>query len=249
MSEESPQDGAIQLQTLPPATKNEKDGLLARKHRVSLETAERLRIAAIVVSWVSCIGSIAQGTVALIYAWKDESQALFGFGLDQVLDGLSSAIVLWRFHGKELYDPIKELRACAIIGVLFLISAWCLIGKSIYALVKRYYEKRSNLLWNLCLVNGILCAVLAGVKFLVGFYLESRALQTDSVITFTGSVISFVALISLNAFMVNPHLWYLDNLFGILVGLFLTAFGMKLLVDITQHKEPCQNATKKERDN
>lgn len=47
------------------------------------------------------------------------------------------------------------------------------------------------------------------------------------VITFTGSVISFVALISLNAFMEDPHLWYLDNLFGILVGVFLAGFGMK----------------------
>lgn len=41
------------------------DGLLERKHRVSLETAQRLRIAAIIVSWISCIGSLAQGSIAL----------------------------------------------------------------------------------------------------------------------------------------------------------------------------------------
>jgi hypothetical protein len=68
------------------------------------EAARRARL----LSWISLGYMAAEGLVALVAAVVAGSVALLGFGLDSVIEGLASVIVIWRFTGTRTLSPTAE---------------------------------------------------------------------------------------------------------------------------------------------
>lgn len=231
---EKHKDFELQERTEGPASKpvesNEKAILIDKEHKVSTNTAIRLRYAAIVISWLSVIISLILGTLAIVFAALNESQSLFSFGLDSMLDCVSSLIILWRFHGKDIYSKIKELRACIMIGALFLLSGVLLAVRCILALVSLDRLHKPNFALILSSVNGFCCFILGSSKVYLGHKLESRALITDSIITFVGAVMSLFALLFSVVYEHTQRFWYLDDSFGIVCSIFLFCYGIRVIV-------------------
>jgi hypothetical protein len=63
------------------------------------------------LSWLSLGYMAAEGLVAIIAAILAGSVALLGFGLDSVIEGLASVIIIWRFTGTRTLSPTAEARA------------------------------------------------------------------------------------------------------------------------------------------
>lgn len=209
---------------------SEKAILIEKHHRVSLKAAVKLRYVAIGISWASTLTSFVLGLTATVFAILNDSQSLFSFGLDSILDCISSIVVLWRFHGgDDIYSEERERRACALIGVLFIMSAFLLLGKSIWALAKLEHTGHLNVTLILSAINVVACLSLGMTKVIVGHKLESRALITDSIITLVGALMSVFTLIFSAVYNHNHHLWYLDDSFGILCSLFLLFYGLRVL--------------------
>ncbi|CAG5119541.1 unnamed protein product, partial [Candidula unifasciata] len=80
---------------------------------------------------------------------------------------------------------------------------------------------------------GVSALVVASVKVYLGRRLDSRALLTDSIITYVGAVMSFLGVLGLELYESNDRVWYLDAVFGICCGVFLLCFGLKLLIQLT----------------
>ncbi|MFE6157132.1 hypothetical protein [Streptomyces sp. NPDC057889] len=53
----------------------------------------------------------AEGAVAIVAAVLASSVALLGFGLDSVIEGLASVIIVWRFSGSRTLSETAEARA------------------------------------------------------------------------------------------------------------------------------------------
>ncbi|XP_052820626.1 transmembrane protein 163-like [Mya arenaria] len=210
--------------------RSEKVILLEKSHRVSTSDATRLRVLTIIVSWVSVIVAFVLGTIAIVFAVLHSSQSLFAFGLDSLLDSISSIVILWRFHGKDVYSEIKELRACVMIGSLFVISAMFLLGKSIQALVVENHPDWQMVAIIIASINIVLCLLLGTFKVYLGYELESRALIIDSVITYTGVVMSTFSLVFSAVYNFNPEIWYLDDVLGIACAVFLFVNGIRVIV-------------------
>lgn len=209
---------------------SEKAILIEKHHRVSLKAAVKLRYVAIGISWASTITSFVLGVTATVFAILNDSQSLFSFGLDSILDCISSIVVLWRFYGGEnIYSEERERRACALIGILFICSAFLLAGKSIWSLAKMEHTGHLQITLILSAVNVIACLSLGITKVIVGHKLESRALITDSIITLVGAVMSVFTLIFSAVYRHNRQLWYLDDSFGVLCSLFLLIYGLRVL--------------------
>ncbi|KAL3886704.1 hypothetical protein ACJMK2_026683 [Sinanodonta woodiana] len=206
---------------------SEKAILLQHNQQVVDKTAARLRMAAIILSWISVISAFGLGIVATFFACESDSQSMLSFGLDALLDSFSSMVILWRFYGSVVNSEEKEKIACGILGVLFLISFGSLASKSIFALV--VHETMEGLTVTVAIVNGIICSILGFTKIYVGFKLDSRALRTDSAITLTGAVLSFMGLISIEVYHLNENLWYLDDIFGLTCSLFFLVYGLWVL--------------------
>ncbi|KAM6079669.1 transmembrane protein 163 isoform 2-T2 [Theristicus caerulescens] len=161
------------------------------------------------------------------------SASSFGFAFDATLDVLSSAIVLWRYsNAAAVHSAHREYIACVILGVIFLLSSLCIVIKAIHDLAKKVLPEVDDFLYSVSVLSGILCTVLAVIKFMLGKVLTSRALITDGFNSLVGGIMGFSILLSAEVFKHNSSVWYLDGSIGVLIGLTIFAYGIKLLIDM-----------------
>ncbi|XP_039558945.1 transmembrane protein 163 isoform X2 [Passer montanus] len=161
------------------------------------------------------------------------SASSFGFAFDATLDVLSSAIVLWRYsNAAAVHSAHREYMACVILGVIFLLSSICIVIKAIHDLAKRVLPEVDDFLYSVSVLSGILCTGLAVIKFMLGKVLTSRALITDGFNSLVGGIMGFSILLSAEVFKHNSSVWFLDGSIGVLIGLTISAYGIKLLMDM-----------------
>ncbi|XP_064340795.1 transmembrane protein 163 isoform X3 [Camelus dromedarius] len=161
------------------------------------------------------------------------SASAFGFAFDAILDVLSSAIVLWRYsNAAAVHSAHREYIACVILGVIFLLSSICIVVKAIHDLSTKLLPEVDDFLFSVSILSGILCSILAVLKFMLGKVLTSRALITDGFNSLVGGVMGFSILLSAEVFKHNSAVWYLDGSIGVLIGLTIFAYGVKLLIDM-----------------
>eukprot|EP00072_Mus_musculus_P064023 XP_011246389.1 PREDICTED: transmembrane protein 163 isoform X1 [Mus musculus] len=208
-------------------------GLLESSTRLKPHEAQNYRKKALWVSWLSIIVTLALAVAAFTVSVMRYSASAFGFAFDAILDVLSSAIVLWRYsNAAAVHSANREYIACVILGVIFLLSSICIVVKAIHDLSTRLLPEVDDFLFSVSILSGILCSVLAVLKFMLGKVLTSRALITDGFNSLVGGVMGFSILLSAEVFKHNAAVWYLDGSIGVLIGLTIFAYGVKLLIDM-----------------
>ncbi|GCC31104.1 transmembrane protein 163a-like isoform X2 [Chiloscyllium punctatum] len=210
----------------------ENRGLLESSQKLKPHEAQSYRKKALWVSWISILITLSLAVVAFTVSVMRHSASSFGFAFDATLDVLSSAIVLWRYsNAAAVHSAHRENIACAILGVIFLISTLCIYGKAIHDLATKLLPEVDDFLFSVSIISGILCSILAVVKFMLGRILTSKALITDGFNSLVGGIMAFSILISAEVYNHNPGVWYLDGTIGILIGMIILAYGIKLLID------------------
>ncbi|TNM94260.1 transmembrane protein 163 [Takifugu rubripes] len=208
-------------------------GLLESSMRLKPHEAQSYRKKALWVSWVSIAVTIILAIVAFTVSVMRHSASAFGFAFDATLDVLSSVIVLWRYgNAAAVHSAHREYIACAILGVIFILSSMCILGKAIHDLATKLLPEVDGFLFSVSIVSGLICIILAVIKFMLGKVLTSRALITDGFNSLVGGVMGFSILISAEVFKQEPKVWYLDGTIGVLIGLIILAYGVKLLLDM-----------------
>ena len=78
-----------------------------------IDTADRDRLIrrAKALSWLSLAWMTVEGAVAITAALVAGSVALLGFGLDSVIEGVASVVIIWRFTGSRRLSHAAEQRA------------------------------------------------------------------------------------------------------------------------------------------
>ncbi|XP_074662459.1 transmembrane protein 163a-like [Tubulanus polymorphus] len=215
-------------------SKSEKDQLIRGKSRHKLDTkgADQMRVAALIVSYTSIVVTLVIGIFTLVLAIFDNSAASYAFAINSFMDCFTSAVVLWRFHSKEkdMYASKREVVACIILGVLFLLSFLSTFIKSLHDLIVQVHTARDANIWHLSLINAILCFVLAGMKLFIGYKIESAAMVTDALNSFIGFIIGLAIVISSIEYDENTSIWYLDSVVGLVCSIVILVYGVKLLV-------------------
>ena len=84
-----------------------------------LAAARRVRI----LSWVSLVWMTAEGVIAITAGVLAGSIALIGFGIDSGIEGLASAIIIWRFTGHRINSDAAEDRAQKLVAIQFFLLA------------------------------------------------------------------------------------------------------------------------------
>nr|XP_009675723.1 PREDICTED: transmembrane protein 163 [Struthio camelus australis] len=208
-------------------------GLLESSTRLKPHEAQSYRKKALWVSWVSIIVTLALAVAAFTVSVMRYSASSFGFAFDATLDVLSSVIVLWRYsNAAAVHSAHREYIACVILGVIFLLSSICIVIKAIHDLAKKVLPEVGDFLYSVSVLSGILCTILAVIKFMLGKVLTSRALITDGFNSLVGGIMGFSILLSAEVFKHNSSVWYLDGSIGVLIGLTIFAYGIKLLIDM-----------------
>ncbi|XP_016894534.1 transmembrane protein 163-like isoform X2 [Cynoglossus semilaevis] len=224
-------------------------GLLESSVRLKPHEAQNYRKKALWVSWTSILVTIVLAIAAFTVSIMRNSASAFGFAFDATLDVLSSIIVLWRYSSAAaVHSAHREYIACVILGVVFILSSLCILGKSIHDLATRLLPEVDNFLFSVAIISGLVCIVLAVIKFMLGKVLTSRgkvltsrALITDGFNSLVGGIMGFSILISAEVFKHEPNVWYLDGTIGVLIGLIILAYGVKLLLDMVPRIRQTRN--------
>jgi divalent metal cation (Fe/Co/Zn/Cd) transporter len=76
------------------------------------ELASRVKL----LSWLSLGWMTIEGAVAIGAGIVASSIALVGFGLDSVIEGVASVIIVWRFTGNRVFSHAAEQRAQKLVA-------------------------------------------------------------------------------------------------------------------------------------
>uniref|UniRef100_A0A3Q3WE60 Uncharacterized protein n=1 Tax=Mola mola TaxID=94237 RepID=A0A3Q3WE60_MOLML len=220
----------------------EGEGLLESSMRLKPHEAQSYRKKALWVSWISIVVTLILAIAAFAVSFMRHSASAFGFAFEATLDVLSSFIVIWRYsNAAAVHSAHREYIACVVLGIVFVLSSLCILGKAIHNLVNRMPPEVDDFLYSVSLVSGFMCALLAVAKFMLGRVLTSRALITDGFNSLVGAIMGFSILISAEVFKHHPDVWFLDGTIGVLIGLIIFAYGIKLLLDMVPRVRQTRN--------
>jgi cation diffusion facilitator family transporter len=176
---------------------------------------------------MSVAWSFVVGIVAVVSGVTAHALALIALGLESMIDGSASVVLVWRF-GVERRDPDRAHRverlASRLIAVTLLVVAVYVAAQAIRALLTRAEPDG--------VAAGVVIAVaaiavlpfLAIAKFRLARRLESAALRGDAVLTATGAILAFAVLLGLVVDSVFGW-WWSDAVAAVVIAAFLGREG------------------------
>jgi divalent metal cation (Fe/Co/Zn/Cd) transporter len=75
------------------------------------------------LSWLSLAWMGAEGAIAVTAGVLAGSIALVSFGLDSLIEGFASLVIVWRFTGSRLLSHAAEERAQKLVAIQFFVLA------------------------------------------------------------------------------------------------------------------------------
>jgi divalent metal cation (Fe/Co/Zn/Cd) transporter len=136
---------------------------------------ERLIGRAKTLSWLSLVWMTVEGAVGITAALIAGSVALLGFGLDSVIEGLASVIVIWRFTGSRLISEDAERRAQKLVAVSFFVLAPYIAQAAIRTLISADHPSSSWVGIGLTVSSLMVMPLLGRAKQRIGRQLQSGA--------------------------------------------------------------------------
>ncbi|MFE6055208.1 cation transporter [Kitasatospora sp. NPDC056446] len=170
-----------------------------------------------VLSWLSLGYMAAEGVVAIVAAVLASSVALLGFGLDSVIEGLASVIIVWRFSGSRTLSEDAEGKAQRAVAVTFFLLAPYIAYDAISTLVAGEHPSTSWLGIALSVSSLVVMPLLGRVKRRLGKILDSAATSGEGA---QNLLCAYLAAAVLAGLLANAlfGLWWLDPVVGLAVA-------------------------------
>ena len=178
-----------------------------------LRDARRARL----LSWLS-LGLIgAEGAVAIAAGVAAGSIALIGFGIDSVIEGLASIVIVWRFSGSRLHSDDAERRAQRLVALQFFLLAPYVAGESLRALLTGDHPEASWLGIGLAATSLVVMPALGVAKQRLAVRLGSAATRGEGRQNMLCGYLAGALLVGLlgNAVL---GAWWLDPAVGLLIA-------------------------------
>jgi hypothetical protein len=178
---------------------------------------DRLIRRAKALSWLSLAYMTAEGAIAITAAILASSVALLGFGLDSVIEGLASVIVIWRFTGTRRLAARAEQRAQRLVAITFFLLAPYIAQDAIRTLVAGEHPATSWLGIGLAISSIIVMPLLGKTKHRIGQRLGSAATAGEGT---QNMLCAYLAAGVLTSLMLNAALglWWADPVVALAIA-------------------------------
>ena len=177
----------------------------------------RLARRARLLSWLSLAWMSVEGAVAILAGLAASSIALIGFGLDSVVEGFASVIIIWRFTGHRMFSNAAEERAQKLVALQFFVLAPYVAVESVRALING--ERPDETLVGIVLALGsvVFMPMLGIAKQRIADQLGSAATKGEGRQNMLCAYLAGALLIGLlgNALI---GAWWLDPVVGLLIA-------------------------------
>lgn len=186
----------------------------------ALSAGQREQLAARVrlLSWVSLGYMAAEGAIAILAGVVAGSVALIGFGIDSAIEGLASAIIVWRFTGRRISSEAAETRAQKLVALQFFLLAPYVAYESVRALVEGHRPDASWLGIGLAASSVVVMPYLGTAKQRLADRLGSAATKGEGRQNMLCGYLAGALLLGLlgNAAV---GAWWLDPAVGLLIAI------------------------------
>jgi len=182
---------------------------------------------ALLLAWITVAYNLVEGGVSIAFGVGDDSVALWGFGLDSLVEVASALVVLWRLRDLQARATERERRATLAIGGLFLLLAAIVTWGSITQLYQRHHPSTT--------LPGLIISVLS-LSFMVFLWrsklrvaraLDSSALASDAACSLACIQLSAVLFAGSLLFWAMPSLGWVDAVAGIGLALLIAREGLE----------------------
>ncbi len=172
--------------------------------------------------------NISEAVVSIVFGNIAGSIALTGFGLDSIVESLSSLILIWflRQHGRLSPEKEEQIerKATRFVAATFFILGGYILYESIKKIVTVDIPEASLPGIIIALASLTIMPLLAWQKYKIGKQINSIALVADSKETAACAFLSVALLIGLGCNYLFGF-WQADPIVGIIIVFFLFREG------------------------
>jgi divalent metal cation (Fe/Co/Zn/Cd) transporter len=213
---------AVELLTLQPAAASTAPPAASISRRRYEELARRVRL----LSWLSLFWMTIEGAVAITAGIVASSIALVGFGLDSGIEGVASAIIIWRFTGQRMFSHAAERRAQKLVALQFFLLAPYVAFESTRSLLGAEHPAVSWVGIGLAVGSVIFMPMLGIAKERLADQLGSAATKGEGRQNMLCAYLAGALLVGLlgNALI---GAWWLDPLVGLLIAAVAVREGLE----------------------
>jgi divalent metal cation (Fe/Co/Zn/Cd) transporter len=169
------------------------------------------------LSWASLVYMAFEGAVAIAAGIVAGSIALIGFGLDSVIEGFASVVIVWRFTGWRTLSHEAEERAQKLVAVQFFVLAPYVGFESVRALAEGSRPEESLVGILLAASSLVVMPYLGWAKQRIAARIGSSATASEGKQNLLCAYLAGAVLVGLlgNALF---GAWWLDPVVGLLIA-------------------------------
>ena len=184
---------------------------------ISRERYEQLARRVRLLSWLSLGWMTIEGAVAITAGIVASSIALVGFGLDSVIEGVASVVIIWRFTGHRVFSHAAEERAQKLVAAQFFLLAPYVGFESVKALIDAEHAAVSVVGIALAVGSVVFMPMLGIAKERLADQLGSAATKGEGRQNMLCAYLAGALLVGLlgNALV---GAWWLDPMVGLLIA-------------------------------
>ena len=208
---------STQLPTATLATRADAAVASAATPAFDRETYRRLASRAKWLSWLSLAWMTVEGAVAITAGLVAGSIALIGFGLDSVIEGFASLVIVWRFTGNRVFSHAAEHRAQKLVAYQFFILAPYVGFESVRALIGGERPDESLVGIFLALSSVVFMPMLAIAKQRLADQMGSAATKGEGRQNMLCAYLAGALLVGLLGTALLGA-WWLDPVVGLLIA-------------------------------
>ena len=186
------------------------------------------------ISIVSAIVTVIAFIAGLSISISTHSSATLGYSLENLVDLVSSLIVLWRFYGGDTANKEelqkREKRASIGIALLMVILAICVFSVAVEHLAEGHAPSALHQLISLSVPSLLIFLILGILKFNIAIKTQSPAMKKDAVCSLGGAILSLGVLIGVGLFQSDDAIWWFDAFVAIIISILLGLYGVRTLV-------------------
>jgi divalent metal cation (Fe/Co/Zn/Cd) transporter len=194
-----------------------------------LRNARRARL----LAWASLAWMTVEGLVGVIAGLQANSISVLTWAASSAVEGLASAIVIWRFTGRRTLSETSERRAQKWVAASFFVLAPYFLYESVHRLFAGTEAEATVLAVALTASSVVLMPLLGWAKLRLGARLDSGATAGEGIQNLMCAGQALAALVALAG--AGAGLAFLDPLAALLIA----GIAVKEGVEMWQGEDTC----------
>ena len=187
------------------------------------------------LAWASLVWMTAEGALGLFAGYAAGSIALVGWAFGSVVEGLASAIVIWRFTGRRATSETSERRAQQAVAVSFWLLVPYIAAQAVADLAGGHRPHTTAVGIAVTVASLVVMPALGVVKHRLGARLASAATAGEGTQNYLCAAQAAAVLVALAVTAVSPAGRWIDPA----IALALAAWSVREGVEAWRGEDCC----------